>query len=55
MKATFPIAIKDTALASHAGAFDADVNPVSVELVDHQRVSGFNGLRKYDLLQVRPV
>ena len=33
VKATFSIAIKDTALASHAGSFDADVIPISVSLV----------------------
>jgi len=32
-KAAFSIAIKDTALASHADAFDADVIPISVSLV----------------------
>jgi polyisoprenoid-binding protein YceI len=33
VKATFSIAIKETALASHAGSFDADVIPISVSLV----------------------
>jgi hypothetical protein len=33
VKAAFSIALKDTALASHAGSFDADVIPISVSLV----------------------
>ena len=33
VKATFSIAIKETALASHAGSFDADIIPISVSLV----------------------
>ena len=33
VKATFSIAIKETALASHVGSFDADVIPISVSLV----------------------
>lgn len=33
VKATFSIAIKETALAPHAGSFDADVIPISVSLV----------------------
>jgi len=33
VRATFSIAIKETALASHAGSFDADVIPISVSLV----------------------
>jgi polyisoprenoid-binding protein YceI len=33
VKATFSIAVKETALASHAGSFDADVIPIGVSLV----------------------
>ncbi|MEO8705066.1 MAG: YceI family protein [Kofleriaceae bacterium] len=35
VNATFSIAIKETALASHAGSFNADVIPISVSLVLH--------------------